>query len=130
MCFASTTKGFIAIAIQAFTTANELGVLNELKNELQIFTPAMLKSAESGVAGMAPKAYRWIREMEEIAATYAEEGGFEETLFKGVAEVYRSVAEDTVLGLEKTGERKRGRTLEDVTVAMGEGLKASKKKRV
>ena len=90
--------------------------------------PAMLKSAEGGVPRMPPKAYRWVREMEEIAATYAEEGGFELALFEGVAGVYRTVAEDTVLGGEKTGDRKRGRTLEDVAAAVGEGLEAKRKK--
>jgi hypothetical protein len=78
---------------------------------------------------MAPKAYRWVREMEEIAATHVEEGGFDETLFQGVARVYRNVADDTILGLEKSGNRKRGRTLEDVAVVMGEGLDAKRKKR-
>lgn len=77
---------------------------------------------------MPPKAYRWVREMEEIAATYAEEGGFERALFEGVAGVYRFVAEDTVLGAEKMGVRKRGRTVEDVAAAMGEGLEAKRKK--
>jgi hypothetical protein len=129
MCFASTTKGFIAICTQAFTTAHRLGVLSELKKEMADFIPATLKSAEGGVPGMPPKAYRWVREMEEIAATHAEEGGFELSLFEGVAGVYRTVAEDTVLGAEKTGDRKRGRTVEDVAAAMGEGLEAKRKRK-
>jgi Domain of unknown function (DUF1932) len=93
------------------------------------FIPAMLKSAEGGVPGMPPKAYRWVREMEEIAATYAEEGGFEPSLFEGVAGVYRTVAKDTVLGAEKTGDRKRGRTVEDVAAAMVEGVEVKRKKK-
>jgi hypothetical protein len=93
------------------------------------FIPATLKSAEGGVPGMPPKAYRWVREMEEIAATHSEEGGFERALFDGVAGVYRAVAEDPVLGAEKTGDRKRGRTLEDVAAAIGEGLEAKRKRR-
>jgi hypothetical protein len=93
------------------------------------FIPAMLKRAEGGVSGMPPKAYRWVREMEEIAETHAEVGGFDSLLFEGVAGVYRTVAEDTVLGLEKTGERKRGRTVEDVAAAMGEGLEAKRMKK-
>jgi hypothetical protein len=129
MCFASTTKGFIAIAIQAFTTAHSLGVLDELRAEMERMTPAMLKTAEGGVVGMAPKAYRWVREMEEIASTHHEEGGFEEELFSGVAEVYRSVAEETVLGREKTGKRVRGTSMDDVAAAMEDGLKAMRKKR-
>jgi len=49
-------------------------------------------------------------------------------VFGQIARVYRSVAEDTVLGEEKTETRKRGRTLEDVALAMGEGLMAKKRK--
>jgi hypothetical protein len=91
------------------------------------FIPETLKSAEAGVPGMPPKAYRWILEMEEIAATHAEEGGFEMDLFEGVAGVYKAVAEDPVLRAEKMGNRKRGRTLEDVAAAMSEGLEAKRK---
>ncbi len=93
------------------------------------FVPATLKSAEAGVPGMPPKAYRWVWEMEEIAATYAEEGGFEPVLFEGVAGVYRAVSGDTVLGAEKTGNRKRGRTVEDVAAAMAEGLEKKRTKK-
>lgn len=84
---------------------------------------------------MPPKAYRWVREMEEIAITHADEGGFEGGkgdgggVFGQVAEVYRSVAEDTVLGEETTERRKRGRTLEDVALVMGEGLMSKKKRK-
>ena len=48
--------------------------------------------------------------------------------FGQIAKVYKSVAEDTVLGEEKTERRERGKTLEDVSVAMGEGLLAKKRK--
>jgi hypothetical protein len=82
---------------------------------------------------MPPKAYRWVREMDEIAITHADDGGFEggeegEGIFGQIAKVYKSVAEDTVLGEEKTERRERGKTLEDVSVAMGEGLLAKKRK--
>jgi hypothetical protein len=129
MCFATVTKGLTALAIQAFTTAHQLDVVEELKTEMSDFIPIILKSIEGSLPAMAPKAYRWVREMEEIAATHVEEGGFDETLFQGVAGVYRNVADDTILGLEKTGNRKRGRTLEDVAVVMGEGLDAKRKKK-
>jgi hypothetical protein len=77
-----------------------------------------------------PKAYRWVREMEEIAETHADEGGFNGNIgiYGEIAKVYKSVAEDTVLGEEKTERRKRGLTVEDVAEAMGEGLKQKKRK--
>ncbi|KAI1430308.1 6-phosphogluconate dehydrogenase [Xylaria sp. FL1777] len=128
MCFASLTKGFTSLAIQSFTTAKRLGVLDELQSELQGFVPGHLSAAQRGVIGMAPKAYRWVREMEEIALTFDEEGGFPQDLFKGVADVYRAVAEDTVLGKEKVGKRKRGTDVHDMAAAMAEGLENKRKK--
>ncbi|GAW12028.1 hypothetical protein ANO14919_013830 [Xylariales sp. No.14919] len=128
MCFASLTKGFTSLAIQSFTTAKRMGVLDELQSELQGLVPAHWKAAERGVIGMAPKAYRWVKEMEEIALTFDEEGGFPQDLFQGVAKVYRAVAEDTVLGEEKIGERKRGTDVNDMAAAMAEGLENKKKK--
>lgn len=133
-CFASMTKGFTALAIQSFTTASNLGVLELLVQEAEERIPGLFKSARGGLPGMPPKAYRWVREMEEIAITHADEGGFEgggeegEGVFGQIAGVYRSVAEDTILGEETTEKRKRGRTLEDVALAMGEGLLGKKRK--
>jgi len=48
-CFASTTKGFTALCIQAFTTAQSLGVLDELKLEMGDRIPGMLKTATGGL---------------------------------------------------------------------------------
>ncbi|ETS87700.1 hypothetical protein PFICI_01528 [Pestalotiopsis fici W106-1] len=127
MCFASMTKGFTSIAIQSFTTAARLGVLDELRGEM---APATLQRAEKGVVGMAPKAYRWVREMEEIALTFEEDGGFAQDSFRGAAKVYKAVAEDSELGQEKIGKRKRGTTVEDMAAAMIEGMDKRKKKNV
>ncbi|KKP00810.1 hypothetical protein THAR02_07105 [Trichoderma harzianum] len=128
MCFASITKGFTALVTQSFTTAHRLGVVDELKLELNQMVPAMLTRAEKGVPGMPPKAYRWVREMEEISKTFHEEGGWDRTVFEGIAGVYKAVAEDGVLGQEKIGKRKRGTSLDDVATAMAEGLEMKKKK--
>ncbi|KAI1481980.1 6-phosphogluconate dehydrogenase C-terminal domain-like protein [Daldinia eschscholtzii] len=128
MCFASFSKGFTALAIQSFTTAHRLGVLSDLQGELQTLMPQRYELAEKGVVGMPPKAYRWVAEMEEIARTLSEEGGFEPDSFIGAAKVYRTVADDTVLGQEKIGKGKRGTTVEDVAAAVAEGLQTKRKK--
>lgn len=135
-CFATMTKGYTALAIQAFTTASSLGVLDELKSQLASKVPHMLKTAESGLCAMPPKAYRWVKEMEEIGACHADDGGFHGdgqgglNIFSKVAGVYKEIAENEVLGAEKTGERKRGRTSEDVAELVGAGLKKKAKKYV
>ncbi|KAG8165149.1 hypothetical protein KVR01_005424 [Diaporthe batatas] len=128
MCYASLSKGYAAIAIQSFTTAQRMGVLEPLREALQDTVPGRVKQTENALTGMPPKAYRWVREMEEIAKTHAEEGGFEDFLFKGAAGVFKAVAQDTVLGQEKVGDRKRGRTAEDVAAAMAEGMEKRRKK--
>lgn len=76
MCFASMNKGFTAIALQAYTTADRLGVLPELQGHLKEYTPALSATAEKSLVIMPPKAYRWVAEMEEIAGTMEEYGGF------------------------------------------------------
>jgi hypothetical protein len=136
-CFASTTKGATALCIQAFTTASRLGVLPELQEEMSTRIPGMFKFAQ-GMTNVPPKAYRWVREMEEIAVTHAEDGGFDggegmgvgHGIFDAVAEVYRSIAEDTVLGEETTERRKRGLTTGMLNVhcmiqKLGNGAEAS-----
>lgn len=129
MCFASMTKGYTAIALQAFTSARRMGVLGDLRDVMRtVAGPARSEQTEAGLVGMAPKAYRWVREMEEIGKTHAEEGGFDGDLFRGVAGVYRTVADDTVLGREKVGKRVRGTTADDIAQAMVEGMEAKRRK--
>lgn len=60
--------------------------------------------------------------MSEIAHTFHASGGFQNSIFDGVSEVYRLVAEDTELGKEKTEERKAGTTVGDVARLMSEGV--------
>ncbi|KAF4455877.1 putative 28.5 kDa protein in 7S RNA 5'region [Fusarium austroafricanum] len=127
MCFASLSKGFTAIATQSFTTAHNLGVLDALRDEVGRFSPSVLANVEKSVPGMPPKAYRWVREMEEIALTFQEEGGWGKGIFEGAASVYKAISEDEVLGKEKVGKRKRGTTLDDVAAAAAEGLQKKRK---
>jgi hypothetical protein len=130
MCFASLSKGFTALAIQSFTTAYNLNVLDELKEHMSEFNPAALQNAERSLPGMCPKAYRWVHEMREIAETFEADGGFEaqESSFRSIAEVYELVAEGAVLGKEKVGERRRGKTAEEVARWMSEGTARRKEK--
>lgn len=130
MSFACLTKGFTGLAIQSFTTAHRLGVLPELQQHLQQISPKTFDLANASMPRMPPKAYRWVREMEEIEATLAEDGGFEgeESIFGGIARTYDLVAHGTDLGNEKTERRNRGKTAEDVAVLMSEGIERRKQK--
>ncbi|KAI5868308.1 6-phosphogluconate dehydrogenase C-terminal domain-like protein [Durotheca rogersii] len=130
MCFAAVSKGFIALATQSFATARALGVLPALEAELAAVLPHHHAAAVRGVVAMPPKAYRWVAEMREIARTLADDGGFQVGGggFDAAAELFRLVAEDTVLGQEKIGKRSRGTTVEDVAAAVVEGVAKKRKK--
>ncbi|KAF9878004.1 6-phosphogluconate dehydrogenase [Colletotrichum karsti] len=129
MCFATTTKGFMGLGIQAFTTAAALGVVDELRKEMKEAAPGLLDFAEKSIPLVPPKSYRWVREMEEISDTHRAEGGFKNNndIFLAMAELYQSMADDPVLGAEKVDKRIRGKTVDDLASALAEGL--TKKKR-
>lgn len=90
MCYASLTKGLTALLTESMVTAAELGVGPALRAELADSQPQFLRTAERGVPGMVPKAYRWVAEMEEIAATFASIG-LTPLMLQGAADVYRFV---------------------------------------
>ncbi|KAF3902248.1 hypothetical protein AA313_de0203614 [Arthrobotrys entomopaga] len=123
MCFASLTKGLTALAIESFTTASALGLLKPLQDQLAEKTPLISGFVNNAIVQMPPKAYRWVGEMEEIAETFYTEGGFDRTIYQGTAEVFRTINEDTELGRERSGMRNRGKTVEDVTGLLAEGMK-------
>jgi len=80
MCFAATTKGFISLAIQSYTTAHQLGVLDNLRGYLEKYQPSTHALAEKGLVTMPSKAYRWVGEMREIGNTFETEGNFNSNL--------------------------------------------------
>ena len=104
MCFASIFKGHVAIALQSYTTAQKLGVLPELKRELKEQFPAITETFDEMMMKSQQKAYRWIKEMEEIRDTFESEGGWSGDLFEGVADVFKVVAEREKEGLKEHAE--------------------------
>ena len=99
MCFGSIFKGHVALAIQSYTTAQNLGVLEELRRELQEQFPVITETFDKMMLGSQYKAYRWIKEMEEIRETFHDEGGWNKDIFGGIADVFRVVAEREKEGL-------------------------------
>lgn len=47
--------------------------------------------------------------------------------FQGVSDVYKTVAENPILGMEQPGNRKRGKTVEDVVELLSEGMDDAKR---
>lgn len=111
MCYASMTKGMMALATQAFVSAETLGVAQALAAEMAISRADVLADIEHNMPRVPPKAYRWVAEMEEIAATFAD-AGFTPQVFEGIARVFRTIA-DSPLGRETPEVRSRGATVAD-----------------
>ncbi|EGO52323.1 hypothetical protein NEUTE1DRAFT_125832 [Neurospora tetrasperma FGSC 2508] len=131
--YASLAKGFAALSLLSLSTAHSLRILPSFLSSLERLAPSRLNTMTRYVTTLPPKAYRWVREMEEISKTFTdEEVGWDEDkedVFKHVAGVFRFVADETVLGQEKVGKRRRGLDLEDLCQAMGEGLEGRRKRR-
>jgi 3-hydroxyisobutyrate dehydrogenase-like beta-hydroxyacid dehydrogenase len=90
MCYAAFTKGTTALATELLVAAQRLGVSEELRAELAQSAPDLLGIATRSVPRMPPKAYRWIGEMEEIAATFAAVG-LTPRMLEGAGDMYRLV---------------------------------------
>lgn len=116
MSFAALTKGLTALSILSFSTAQRESLLPELLEHLDTYSPHTASLARAGVIAMSPKAYRWVDEMRGIGETFDSVGGWDgvgASVYDGIAEVYRAVAEDTILGQERVEQRRRGTSVED-----------------
>jgi 3-hydroxyisobutyrate dehydrogenase-like beta-hydroxyacid dehydrogenase len=81
MAYAAWTKGSSALLIAVRALAIHEGVDGALRSEWERSQPGLGARSESAVAGNAKKAWRFVGEMEEIAATFAAAGlpsGFHE----------------------------------------------------
>lgn len=116
LSFSALTKGLTALSILSFSTAQKESMLPELLALLEEYSPRTAALATKGVVAMSPKAYRWEDEMRGIGETFDAEGGWNgigADVYGGLAEIYRTIAEDTVLGEERVEHRVRGLTVED-----------------
>jgi 3-hydroxyisobutyrate dehydrogenase-like beta-hydroxyacid dehydrogenase len=89
MCYAALTKGLSALITESMVAADANGVTAALRDELADSQPQFLAGADR-LPGVVAKAYRWVAEMEEIAATF-EEAGMTPRMHLGAADVYREV---------------------------------------
>jgi 3-hydroxyisobutyrate dehydrogenase-like beta-hydroxyacid dehydrogenase len=122
-CFASISKGFTALALQSFTTAQTLGVYDELQDYMVLNNVGAAERASKTVVGCTSKAYRWVEEMNQIGECFATEGGWEDQakVFREIAGVFQGLA-DVVdkEGTEGMGDAK------GVAKILGEGLSKTK----
>lgn len=88
MAYASWTKGSSALLLAVCALASAEGVEDALVREWKISQPDLSARAEGAARSNAKKAWRFVGEMEEIAATFAA-AGLPDAFHRGAAEIYR-----------------------------------------
>ncbi len=92
MAYAAYTKGSTALIGSIVAMATREGVVGALFEEWRQSQPRVLDNYGRQLQGAAPKAWRWIDEMEQIAATF-EGAGLPAGFHLAAADVYRRLAE-------------------------------------
>jgi 3-hydroxyisobutyrate dehydrogenase-like beta-hydroxyacid dehydrogenase len=115
MVYAALSKGTAALYASTLMTAKSLGLYGDLIHELEMSQSGTLAGMK-GVNSISTKAFRWIGEMEEIAATFAE-AGTSPAIHTGAAETFQAIA-DSSIGHERVGTFDKNRSLEDSIAAM------------
>jgi 3-hydroxyisobutyrate dehydrogenase-like beta-hydroxyacid dehydrogenase len=91
MVYAGWTKGSTALLLAVAAASRRLGVEEALRAEWEATQPGLINRLAAS-AGPASKAWRWVGEMEEIAATL-EAAGLPAGFHRAAAEVYGRLAE-------------------------------------
>jgi 3-hydroxyisobutyrate dehydrogenase-like beta-hydroxyacid dehydrogenase len=94
MAYASWTKGSAALVLAARALARADGVEDALLAEWALSQPGREQQTERAAGSAAAKGWRWVAEMEEIAATMAGVG-LPDGFHLAAAEIYRRSPHDT-----------------------------------
>jgi putative dehydrogenase len=92
MCYGGLNKGVTALGAAMALAATRAGVGEAFRAELAESQSALLGKLGRGVPDMFDKAYRWVAEMEEIAAFTGAEA--ERETYRGLAALFARLASD------------------------------------
>lgn len=93
MSYAGITKGFTALGATMMLAATRAGTADALLAEMKVSQPALLKWLTGQMPKMPSKAYRWVAEMEEIAA-FVGPGEPGDGFYQSAARLYEQIAAD------------------------------------
>jgi 3-hydroxyisobutyrate dehydrogenase-like beta-hydroxyacid dehydrogenase len=88
MAYAGWTKGTAALLLEIRALAREQGVEDALLAEWDVSQPALAQRARGAARSAVTKGWRWVAEMEEIAATMSA-AGLPDGFHQAAAEIYR-----------------------------------------
>ena len=99
MCYAALTKGLSALCIELLTASKLLEISEPLASEFQLSQPSLYKRMEQTIPGLPSKSRRWVGEMKEIAATFAEVG-LTPKILDGAADMFQFVGDTRLADLQ------------------------------
>jgi 3-hydroxyisobutyrate dehydrogenase-like beta-hydroxyacid dehydrogenase len=103
MSYAGITKGFTALGAAMILAATRGDSAEALKAELAESQPALLGYLAKQTPAMYPKAYRWVAELDEIAAFVGHDRP-EYAMLEAAARLYERIAEDVDGEKKEIGE--------------------------
>jgi 3-hydroxyisobutyrate dehydrogenase-like beta-hydroxyacid dehydrogenase len=106
MSYAGITKGFTALGAAMMLASTRGGSAPALKAELAESQPALLGWLTRQTPNMYAKAYRWVAELDEIAAFVGDEHA-EHKMLEAAARLYERIAEDFAGDKEEAGSLDR-----------------------
>jgi len=93
MSYAGITKGFTALGAAMMLASTRAGTADALVAEMTISQPQLLQWLTRQMPGMHSKAYRWVAEMQEIAA-FVHEDPAGAAFYNAAAQLYERIAAD------------------------------------
>jgi len=112
MSYAGITKGFTALGAAMILAATRAGTAEALQAELSSSQPALYGWLTRSMPRMYSKAYRWVAEMEEIAAFVGEDPAAAK-FYQGAAQLYERIAADFEGANKETAMLEAFRTKKD-----------------
>ena len=92
MAYAAYSKGHSVLLLAANALAQNAGVLQALHDEWELSMPGVVKRSVATAGAISPKAWRFVGEMEQISATFADHG-LPGELHAGAAQLYALLAQ-------------------------------------
>jgi 3-hydroxyisobutyrate dehydrogenase-like beta-hydroxyacid dehydrogenase len=93
MAYAAWTKGTAALLLAVRSLARLEGVEETLLDEWELSLPELPERSVRAAKSAATKGWRWVGEMEEIAATFAADG-LPDGFHLAAADVFRAITDD------------------------------------
>jgi len=106
MSYAGITKGFTALGAAMMLAATRGGSAEALRAELAESRPDLLRYLANQMPAMYSKAYRWVAELDEIAAFVGKEHA-EHEMLAAAARLYERIAQDFEGKKKELGELDR-----------------------